>query len=634
MRLFDRIITAIGKPPYTILPQVIFAFVLLSFCYHPQSPLHSWQLPDPDDYSRLVQVQNWLTHPAGLFGGWHDAMMPRLSPDENFIMPWSRLVDLPLAAFASLFACFGMAVTQSLMLAALIVPVILLALLLKLLPAMVRPLLGRDQANLVTLPLLFALPLLFQFTPGRIDHHAWQLLIAAFALTALLRLAEKPYAWRWAVAAGVTFACGLWIGAESLPWLMLFTLCLGLMRLWDVFALERPATIFGGTLLVGSLLVLPLARQSADFGDLSISWFSTAYVAATAAAFLWLAGIEQIASRTQSLRARFTWTTLWGLLLAGGLMALLPQAWQGIYADYHGQVADQLMSNVTEAQPFIWFIKNTGWNFAEISNLITRFGGQLLLPLIGLAYSWLLWRQTVGIRKNAWFYMMLFNAAAVLLTTFWQVRVTTFAHLFALVPVTALLLRGWDILAERSSGRTRYTLEPGWLLALPLVVVSIAALQGNKTVLQAVFFPMMHQPPTCDTRLAAEFLSAPWNYAKPLRLLNDINIGPELMFRTPHSVLSGTYNVQGNLPTAQFFTSTDEAAARKILRDYKIDAVITCKTYSQAYDIRDGLPAPADKLTIIEKLAQGKPPAWLKQVKIPQDDNVLFFEVKMPRNNR
>jgi hypothetical protein len=56
---------------------------------------------DPDDYMRLLQVRDWL-------GGqsWWDVRQYRMDPPAGADMHWSRLVDLPIAAFLLVFRLF------------------------------------------------------------------------------------------------------------------------------------------------------------------------------------------------------------------------------------------------------------------------------------------------------------------------------------------------------------------------------------------------------------------------------------------------------------------------------------------------------------------------------------------------
>lgn len=617
-RFFDRFF----KPPYPWLPQLVFVFVVTSFLFHSLSPLHTGRLQDPDDYTRLVQVMNWLTHEGGPLAGWYDTVQPRLNPGENFVVPWSRLVDLPLAGFTALFAASGLPLKLAALYAALIVPVILFLLLLKLLPVMAAPVTGKDYAKLVTLFVPFTHTLLFQFTPGRVDHHAWQLLIAGFGLAALIRLVQRPYAIKWAVAAGITFACGFWIGAEILPWLMLFTLCLGIARLSDPFAMERSGTIFGASLFLANLALLPMARPPEMLMELSISWYSAAYVLAAFAVFLWLAGIEFVACRTLDIRKRFLRAAAIGIVIACGVALALPQAWHGIYADYKPAVAAHIMQNVIEAQPFTYQLSHTTYDPQGVMALLARFCTFILFPLVGAAISWRRHILARDATRIIWLFFALFTSAAVLLQIFWQMRVTSFACLFALVPATALLLQLREALAHGEAAVQRRVYFTGKLLLLGVVIAfGATTARGERPWLDVLLFPMTHKKLDCNLPPVARYLEE--TYGKPMLIMNDINDGAELLYRTKHSVFAAPYNTAGNLVPDNFFSSIDDKAAHNILLNNKADLVLICRYYSIAYDTQEGVPETEP--TLAARLAAGDPPAWLKPVPLPEGSDYKLY---------
>ena len=172
-------------PPYAWLPCVVFAYFALCFALHPLSPFFTHHLADPDDYMRLDEVAAWLNGQS-----WYDLSVPRLSPGTHTIVHWSRLVDLPVAALALPFVP-KLGISQAVLAASFIVPLIWFALLLALLAAIAKYFIGKDDANLVCVMALFAPMLLFNYTPGRVDHHGIQAIIAGFGLLALTRIINR-----------------------------------------------------------------------------------------------------------------------------------------------------------------------------------------------------------------------------------------------------------------------------------------------------------------------------------------------------------------------------------------------------------------------------------------------------------
>ena len=82
---------------------------------------------------------------------------------------------------------------------------------------------------------------------------------------------------------------------------------------------------------------------------------------------------------------------------------------------------------------------------------------------------------------------------------------------------------------------------------------------------------------SCSLRGIEQVLDTPQYVARaPLRIVSVMDQGPELLFRTPHAVLSAPYhtNVRGNLDALDFFKTTDPAGAENIARRDGINLVV------------------------------------------------------------
>ncbi len=128
---------------------------------------------DPDDYMRLLEVRDWL---GGQ--GWLDVRQYRMNPPFGADMHWSRLVDLPIAAFLWVFRLF--LPEQSASAAAMTaVPLLQMLVAMGLLHRLML-MMGESAKNALIAPaLLLLFPLLTtNFMPLRIDHHGWQAILA------------------------------------------------------------------------------------------------------------------------------------------------------------------------------------------------------------------------------------------------------------------------------------------------------------------------------------------------------------------------------------------------------------------------------------------------------------------------
>ncbi|HUY68467.1 MAG TPA: hypothetical protein VMV79_04120, partial [Alphaproteobacteria bacterium] len=142
---------------------------------------------------------------------------------------------------------------------------------------------------------------------------------------------------------------------------------------------------------------------------------------------------------------------------------------------------------------------------------------------------------------------------------------------------------------------------------------------------------------------------------RPHIIMNTMDIGPELLFRTDDEVLAAPYHtdVNGNLDAWRFFATTDPAQAEAIARRRHADLVISCFMIPRIYvgDAGSGMPlnfdlngnpiaplthraggkAAAPKPRLIQLLAMGRPPSWLQHILIPNAPNFLVYRVKLPK---
>ena len=88
-----------------VIPWLLLCLLLIGTSAHRIAGL---QMSDPDDYMRLLQVQDWLAGQS-----WWDVANYRMGSPPGADMHWSRLVDLPIAAailLAELFVSHASAV--------------------------------------------------------------------------------------------------------------------------------------------------------------------------------------------------------------------------------------------------------------------------------------------------------------------------------------------------------------------------------------------------------------------------------------------------------------------------------------------------------------------------------------------
>ncbi|MBV6648358.1 MAG: hypothetical protein KI789_01410, partial [Hoeflea sp.] len=166
-------------------------------------------LGDIDDDLRAVQIRLLVEG-----GSWFDRTIPMIQMPEAYISPWSRLIDLPYAVFTWVLSPV-LGTETALQAAFSFVPMIMLmgfcAILVKTLLAMFDGIVPVERVGLIASLMLMWLAL-WEFSPGRIDHHNVQLLLIMLSFWGL-----SLWTPRGAVLAGIGCVGSVAVGLELLP---------------------------------------------------------------------------------------------------------------------------------------------------------------------------------------------------------------------------------------------------------------------------------------------------------------------------------------------------------------------------------------------------------------------------------
>ncbi len=238
----------------------------------------------------------------------------------------------------------------------------------------------------------------------------------------------------------------------------------------------------------------------------------------------------------------------------------------------------------------------------------------LWLGLALPAVPWLLFGiwASAGPRRMAWVYLGL-GAALFLPLAAREVRWAFYPELFLLIPYAALAGALVDWIAARASVHLVGALRPrlvGAFCAWFYVPAGMSdtAPQTSAAVRSAV---------SCPIRELAQVLNDPAGLgASPKSILALIDFGPELLYRTAHSVLAiPNHRLQPGFTTGyRIMTESDFGAAERGLRSAGIDLVVVCPSSAESwfYDTGD------DARTLSQALQAGDPPGFLSPVALPE----------------
>lgn len=542
---------------------------------------------DPDDAMRLVQIRDWIGGQA-----FWDVSQHRVNPPLGGPMHWSRIVDMPVAALILLFTPL-LGATQAEILACVIVPLLLLGGLTAALFIAARRIAGPIVALLSVVLLLTTPSILVQFTPLRIDHHGWQILLAAIALCGATD--DRPA--RGGTVAALALALWLQISSESLPYVALFGAAFAL-RHWIArdqaprfiaFAL----TLGGAALFLLALLRGPNAAMASHCDALSYVyvWSLVAMAIAT------LAAARAIGTATAPNRfaiaaigggaALATFALTGGPCLSGDPFAALgPLAYKLWYLQ------------VVEGRP-IW---EQSLSMRDI----------ILLPsMLGLGAALLAARTAQGEARLRWLLLalLLLGATGVAMLV---MRALSVAHVLALPGIAWLLIA---LFRRIQSARTALVRVSGSVALALLTPVGLSALW---TALASPPEPAAQKGGDCRS---ASML-APLRALPPATLFAPLDLGPDILARTGHSVIGTAHhrNAVGITTVIQGFVDRPDQA-RATIAQTRATYLVTCNGLNELR-----LYAKTNPAGLAALLAKGKPPAWLEQ--LPTKEPLRLYRIR------
>jgi hypothetical protein len=582
-------------PSFLIKAGLAWAMVsafLIAVNWNAISSLH---FSDPDDVLRLIQVRDLVAGQS-----WFDVTQYRVdAPGGGVEMHWSRLVDVPLAiVILVLTPLVGSAMAESV--AVILVPMITLACVMLLASRIAWRMWGDEEAVYTALVLVISIPVLFQLSPLRIDHHGWQLVCALIALNGLL--ARSPRVGGWVI--GTAFAIWLSISIEGLPLAALTFAVLAWRwlrdpsaKLWLVSAIQ--------SLAVASTVLFVATR---GFNDLANHCDAISFV--HLAMFGWGAGVLSLLARAKRITLG---AILLGFGIAGGgaiamMLSAAPQcATGGGFAQVDPLVRDIWLSNVLEGRP-IW---------EQALAIALQY---LAAPLIGIyACLQLAARAHDGLRPFWRDYALILGGA--LAISVFVARTGAVACVLA-SPLLAWQLRRWlKAIRMMESPLPRMAAMVGvacaLLPAIPALLLT-SAMPVRASVGGAADVPI--RVADCRVQDAQEVLAElPQGEIYAL-----LDIAPELLLVSDHSVVATGHHRGHKAMKVLIETAIGTSAeARKTLSERGTSYVAMCPAL---YEARTYASIEPDGF--VPRLAKGTAPDWLEPVAVPQSNGLKIWRVK------
>jgi hypothetical protein len=549
------------------------------------------RLPDNDDMMRLAQVRDWIAGQP-----FNDLSQYRLGPPSGAPMHWSRIADaIPASMILLLRPFFGQSAAEMTMV--LTYPALLLFAYMLLLGDIAARLIGRSSRITAMILAALAFPTISLFIPGRIDHHALQIVLVLVSLNA----AAAPARLMNGIVIGAALALSLAVGLETAPEIVALLSVLGLG--WVVGDAHDDARIGGIGVSLGGLTLLMLAvARPWVWPEQWCDGFTPGSTRATLLLAGAFAALGVAGRGAKNSRVRFVIAAIVGLTVAIAAIMLAPACFGGPYRALDPFLKYVWMSNVSEAKDIYFGQDTLGTSVA--------FGGLCLVGLIvGIA----------GLRRDDWrvrpawvgflIFLTLSTVAAML-----QIRVVYVLAGIAVLPIAAAIdrtRRNQDAVAARlglwviGAGIT-YNIAAGFLDSAfaehiqPARVAARACTQG--------------EPILVPGRQPVGTVMAP------------LDLGSYFMGMTPHYVVAAGYhrNNTGNVAMYRFFLATPEDAAA-LARRWGIDYVALCPE-----NLRETELLPMRGGSLADRLqGSAPPPAWLQP--IATGGSLRFYKVLQAR---
>ena len=607
-------------------------------------------LLDPDAYMWLNRVLH-LRESAG----WFDHLYPRINPPEGHVQHWTRPLDgFLLLGGGALGALLGF--RDGLFYWGFFFPPILHGITAVALLWAARPLIRSGAlpsrgAPVLLLVFVIQLPIYLPFLAGRPDHHAVLVLLFTLYLGFWTRVVLDPCrGHRNAVGLGLVGALALWVNVEALIFVTVGMVGLGLSWLWKDPTVAVRAAVHSAVMAGGILVALlvewgpgPFPGREMDTLALSHLWLM---ICATG---FWgsLIRVERGAVRWSE-AGRMGAAGALALGTLGVLFLTVPEFFGSPLANVDPFYRATRLERISELQSLTSLIGSGG--LGAVASAILFAG----IALVGI--PWLLFAAVNSRegRQRAFHLAFALLGLVYLFLAFGQRRWTDYLALSMVIPYVFFAVWILDRVAagtpappggnlgarmRRAGALAALVLGPS-VLGIGLGWASMGPVAAEEEVAAgppgwdqdrlASAVPdaeqVLETERGCDLVAVGEVLSEPSWFPEPTLILAHTDYGPELLFRTPHSVLSIPNHRQqpGYRFSHEVMGHPDPAAAAELLRGRGVGVIVLC-----AEDITSGFWSyPSVQEPFVRWLSEGGIPVGF--VLHSQSDAVRIYRSDGP----
>lgn len=576
---------------------------------------------DTDTYSRMIRVlELWRGE------GWFQPGYDRILPD-GLVSHWTRPLDA-LIILLALPLSTVLPDTVALHWSGYVISPVLCLLSVLVLTGAMRPVMSGHQVAFTGLGLIFVLPVLAAFLPGRPDHYPPLLLVLTVIIWGLTGTMTNPRGRAGPVILGAALPLAIWVNISGVLLALGVPVLLGL-RWWvagETWAGRNQLVALSAT-IVGAL-ALALERPPAEaLTTVEFDRLSIAHVVIFAVILAFWSAVTAIERRrpgwSRGPVRRLPWAAGLAVVGVAGLLALFPQ----VMAPDRGIPIDPLyertrLVHIEEYQPLV----ETA-DLRAIETALESLGrnGTYSLPLLfgGLGLIYLLLRG--GRPGERWIWGGLLGLAGLYLAATWPPNGAWMTLILALlVPGYGAIAGGLFAALRGLDLKARIPARVGLLSALLLAPAGVTALATPESEERG---PSLIQ--RCHFTELAQHLARVLPEQPRQNIMAFADMGPELMYWTPHAVyaIPNHRNQPGYEMIWRVLTAESAAAARETIKAADADVLILCapRNTKRASETLETLAFRTD-------LIAGAVPAWLDRLALPAplDEDLHVFRVFAP----
>ncbi len=564
------------------------------------APVFDGALLGPDGYMRLVRIEELL---GGT--GWHESLIARSNAPYGDALHWTRPMDVIILVIATVASPF-LDDAQALFFAGAVTSPIVAFVACLAIAWAARPVLGRDRAILAVFIFLLQPGVLSYTMLGRADHHSLQFVAFILCIGATLRLLADRRSVRTSVAAGVIYGFALWVSIELLLLVGLCQATLAIVWLWRDRVFTQNQIILGGAFLASVLAAMITERPIAGWFDIEYDRLSIVHVALAAiVAGFWLALYLHGHNRTdQALRSRMALAGTAGVASLGVFGIFFPDFFAGPFASVDPRIIPIWHEQVAELKPLLpTDMKSLG--------RFLFFIGAGLPCLIFLGF--VLWRETAHPATLRWAFLTAVLAVYFILSLK-HLRFAPFAEIASVWALAEMVGRLMKWSEHVLTGARQFAVKCG----ATFFIILGALMSGTFVLAVTPDKAIDEKHPDCEVANIADLLNDRSALgAKSTVVGGLLDHGPEILYRTRHSVVGAPYhrNGDGIWDSFRLLAATDDAESQAIVQRRDIGIIVICPSVAERrFYLDDEEP---DRL--YNRLLADNPPDWLIPVPVDRD---------------